>query len=172
VKWGAGTFNAGDSSDCSVPNRTLATIDVIEHLEASPSQAELDIMKLAQSHFTSQALLAAIRIGALDVLAVAHGGDSAAASMTVDGIIAKIQAQDSSGVINNDALFRCLRLLCTSGVIEETINDAHESAYLLTEVGRLSNDPGVMATRLAWHRLPCIGPSSRSGTLGLSFQIT
>jgi hypothetical protein len=161
VKWGAGTFNAGDSSDCSVPNRTLATIDVIEHLEASPSQAELDIMKLAQSHFTSQALLAAIRIGALDVLAVAHGGDSAAASMTVDGIIAKIQAQDSSGVINNDALFRCLRLLCTSGVIEETINDAHESAYLLTEVGRLlqrsgrnGDTPSMASFALHWSELP------------------
>ena len=152
---------AGDSSECSVPNRTLTTIDVIEHLEASPSQAELDIMRLAQSHFTSQALLAAIRIGALDVLAVANGGDSAAASMTVDEIIAKIQAQDSSGVINNDALFRCLRLLCTSGVIEETINDAHESAYLLTEVGRLlqrsgrnGDTPSMASFALHWSELP------------------
>jgi len=35
-----------------------------------PSKAELEIMQLAQSHFSAQALLAAIRVGAFDVLEV------------------------------------------------------------------------------------------------------
>ncbi|KAL3796518.1 hypothetical protein ACHAW5_004420 [Stephanodiscus triporus] len=97
---------------------------------------------MAQSHFTSQAVLAAIRIGALDILADAHDGDSVAVSMTVDEIIAKLRAQNSAVVINRDALFRCMRLLCTSGVIEEKINVEYESSYLLTEIGRLLRRPG------------------------------
>ena len=44
---------------------------------------------MAQSHFTSQAVLAAIRIGALDILADAHDGDSVAVSMTVDEIMTR-----------------------------------------------------------------------------------
>ena len=101
------------------------------------TSSEAAVLQLAQSHFSSQALLVAIRLGVLDVLKVAHDDNANDVSLTVDEIITKIQ--DSSSLdINRDALFRCLRLLCTTGVIEEIINkDSDTSAYVLTEIGRL-----------------------------------
>ncbi len=63
---------AGDKNgyiDWSDATDVLFASDIIEHPRVSQSQAELDVIKLAQSHFTSQALLAAIRVGALDALA-------------------------------------------------------------------------------------------------------
>ncbi|KAL3809956.1 hypothetical protein ACHAXA_011398 [Cyclostephanos tholiformis] len=149
-----------DYSDCNDSTDVLLTNNIIEHPQVSQSQAELDVIKLAQSHFTSQALLAAIRVGALDVLAASHDGDMA--SMSVDEIIAKIQTRDSAAVVNRDALFRCLRLLCTSGVIKETINCAYETAYSLTQMGRLlhqrpgrKGDTSSMASFvLHWSEIP------------------
>ena len=94
------------------------------------------ILQLAQSHFSSQALLVAIRLGVLDVLKVAHNDNANDVSLTLDEIITEIQDASSQN-INRDALFRCLRLLCTTGVIEETISNDDTSAYVLTEIGRL-----------------------------------
>jgi hypothetical protein len=71
-------------------------------------------MQLAQSHFSAQALMAAIRVGAFDVLEFDPNGDEslASSSLTVDEIIAKIHRFDEDAAsINRDALFRCLRLL-------------------------------------------------------------
>ena len=60
--------------------------------------------------------------------------------MTLDEIITKI-AQGNASTINRDALFRCMRLLCTTGVINETINKDNDSAFLLTDMGRLLQCP-------------------------------
>ena len=74
------------------------------------TSSEEAVLQLAQSHFSSQALLVAIRLGALDVLNVAHDDNANDVSLTVDEIITKIQ--DSSSLdMKRDALFRCLRLL-------------------------------------------------------------
>jgi hypothetical protein len=166
---------AGDCNDCSDWSDTtdvLSNSDITEHPRVSQSQAELDVIKLAQSHFTSQALLAAIRVGALDaLLAASYDGNYNTASMTVDEIVANIQTRDSAVVVNRDALFRCLRLLCTSGVIEETIKCANGPKYSLTQMGRLlhqrpghEGDPSGMASFVlhwseisvwnAWSELP------------------
>ena len=137
--------------------------DLHEHLQL-PSKAEMNIMQLAQSHFSAQALLATIRIGAFDVLGFdLNGDDYRALSMTVDEIISEIHSFDSdAATINRGALFRCLRLLCSSGVIKEVINEANESAFLLTGTGRLlqrstthnSDSPNMSAFVLHWCELP------------------
>ena len=115
------------------------------------TSSEAAVLQLAQSHFSSQALLVAIRLGALDVLNVAHDDNANDVSLTVDEIITKIQDASSLG-INRDALFRCLRLLCTTGVIEEIINeDSDTSAYVLTEIGRLLQ-------RQSAHDVPSMAP--------------
>ena len=102
----------------------------------SSHQAEMDVMKLAQSHFSSQALVAAIQMGVFNVLDID-------ASLTVDEIIAKIKddgettSDNSSSRVRRDALFRCLRLVCTTGVLKETISIDKESTFSLTEMGQL-----------------------------------
>ncbi|KAL7528357.1 hypothetical protein ACHAXR_002403 [Thalassiosira sp. AJA248-18] len=124
-----------------------------------PSQAELDVLKLVQSHFSTQALLAVMRLGVLDVL---HN----AKSLTVDEAITRTHRLDESHnarTINRDALFRCLRLLCNVGVIKETtksIDGVSESAFLLTEMGQLLQQPessdtsGMASFVLHWAELP------------------
>eukprot|EP00956_Cyclotella_meneghiniana_P033675 scaffold98240_cov77-Cyclotella_meneghiniana.AAC.1 len=65
------------------------------------------------------------------------------ASLTVDEIIAKIKddgettSDNSSSRVRRDALFRCLRLVCTTGVLKETISIDKESTFSLTEMGQL-----------------------------------
>lgn len=129
-----------------------------------PSKAELEIMQLAQSHFSAQALLAAIRVGAFDVLEFDPNGDESGASLslTVDEIITKIHRFGANAAsINRDALFRCLRLICSSGVMKEVINDANELAFLLTETGRLlqrsrrnNESPSMASFVLHWCETP------------------
>ncbi len=71
----------------------------------------------------------------------------------MDEIITEIHRVDADAAnINRDALFRCLRLLCSSGDIKEVINDANKSAFLLTEAGRLPQRS----------RQNCEGPSMSS----------
>ena len=114
-----------------------------------PSQAELGILQLAQSHFAAQALVAIIRLGVLDVLDE-H-------SLTVDEIITKACHDQDATTINRDALFRCLRLLCTVGVIQDTTKNNHsvsESAFLLTEMGQLLQQPEYSSFVLHWAELP------------------
>ena len=116
-----------------------------------PSQAESDILQLVQSHFSSQALVTAVRLGVLDVL-MEQVEDENDASLTVDGIIAKTSSSSSSSnndVINRDALFRCLRLLCTTGVVHEVVNNLNESAFVLTEMGRLLQSPTSTAESMS-----------------------
>ena len=99
------------------------------------SQAEMDLLQLAQGHFVSQALVTVLKCGVFDVLLTS--------SLTVDEIISKIahvQGNRASS-INRDALFRCMRLLCTTGVINETINKDNDSAFSLTDMGRLLQCP-------------------------------
>ena len=99
------------------------------------SQAEMDALQLAQSHFVSQALVTVLKCGVFDILA-----KEVDASLTLDEIITKI-AQGNASTINRDALFRCMRLLCTTGVINETINKDNDSAFFLTDMGRLLQCP-------------------------------
>jgi len=98
------------------------------------SQAEMDLLQLAQGHFASQSLVTAIKCGVFDVLSTS--------SLTVDEIISKI-VQGNASTINRDALFRCMRLLCTTGVINETINKDNDSAFLLTDMGRLLQSQSI-----------------------------
>ena len=105
----------------------------------SPSQAELDVLRLAQSHFASQALLAIFRLGVLDVLDCDHQRAN-----SVDEILTKLhsRANHDATTINRDALFRCLRLICTTGVVDETTKsggggNGGEPAYFRTEMGNL-----------------------------------
>jgi len=95
------------------------------------SQAEMDLLQLAQGHFVSQALVTVLKCGVFDALA---GVD---VYLTVDEIISKIEQGNRASSINRDALFRCIRLLCTTGVIHETINKDNDSAFFLTDMGRL-----------------------------------
>ncbi|KAL7528581.1 hypothetical protein ACHAWF_002617 [Thalassiosira exigua] len=123
-----------------------------------PSQAEMSVLQFAQSHFAAQTLIALMRIGVLDVLA---------GSLTVDEIITELNRDSERKVtttINRDALFRCLRLICTTGVLEEATKNVDgggdESAFSLTEMGQLirrpkSSDESSMASFMFhWAELP------------------
>ncbi len=102
--------------------------------ELSPSDTEMKILQLAQSHFIGQALHTIIRLGVMDVLQNTE-------ALTVDEIISKIYAtkKESTSTINREALFRCLRLVCTSGAVGETTkqvdDNVMESAYFATDMG-------------------------------------
>ena len=103
---------------------SIHSSDDSNNCDTAPSipshQAEMDVIKLAQSHFSSQALVAIIQIGVFDYVLDVD------ASFTVDEIIAKIKDygettfDDSSLLIRRDALFRCIRLVCTTGALKET----------------------------------------------------
>ena len=130
---------------------------------SSPSQAELDVLQLAQSHFSSQALLAAMRLGVLDELKFVYDDSENADPLTVDEIITRLHRtkNQSAPTINRDALFRCLRLLCTVRVIEERskiIDGMRESAFVLTEMGQLLQSPEASESMgsfvLHWAELP------------------
>eukprot|EP00985_Skeletonema_marinoi_P006196 scaffold2690_cov168-Skeletonema_marinoi.AAC.2 len=101
--------------------------------ELTPSDTETKILQLAQSHFVGQALLTLLRVGVMDVLHMTE-------ALTVDEIITKINdtKKASTSTINREALFRSLRLVCTSGVVGETtkeVNENMESAYFATDIG-------------------------------------
>ncbi|KAL7439615.1 hypothetical protein ACHAXM_006782 [Skeletonema potamos] len=103
--------------------------------ELSPSSdTEVKILQLAQSHFVGQALLTLIRLGVMDVLQNTE-------VITVDEIISKINStkKDSTSTINREVLFRCLRLVCTSGAVGEATKQVDgnilESAYFATDMG-------------------------------------
>ena len=94
-----------------------------------PSNAESQLLQLVQSHFVAKALLAFVRLGLQDVL-------DESKAMTMDEII----NQTKPTPIRRDVLFRCLRLLCTAGVINEstrTADDVTQSAFSLTDIGML-----------------------------------
>ncbi|KAL3781508.1 hypothetical protein HJC23_011559 [Cyclotella cryptica] len=115
-----------------------------------PSVAEAGLLQLVQSHFVAQTLLAVVRLGVPDVL------DSTRA-MVVDEIIAHLENPHS---INRDALFRCLRLLCTTGVIRETtvsFEGSLQVAFLLTDMGKLlqtSHSESMASFVLHWMEAP------------------
>jgi SAM-dependent methyltransferase len=95
----------------------------------SSSNAEAGLLQLAQSHFVAQALLAFVRLGLPDVMKVSRG-------MTVDEIISQLKPTP----IRREVLFRCLRLLCTAGVVQErtkTIDNTVQSTFCLTDMGAL-----------------------------------
>lgn len=107
-----------------------------------PSEAELGVLQLAQSHFASQTLLAVMHLGVLDVLEL----DGEGPGRSVRDIVMEIsdrRGNMEASTINCDALFRCMRLLCTTGVIHEKISaGVGESTFSLTEMGRLLKSPG------------------------------
>ena len=119
--------------------------------EVSPSGIETKILQLAQSHFIGQALLTLIRVGVLDVLETTE-------ALTIDEIITKIN--DSTSTINREALFRCLRLVCTSGVVGETskqVDGNMESAYFATDIGmrlQIAADQSMAPFILHWLENP------------------
>lgn len=143
--------------------------------ELSQSDTETKILQLAQSHFTGQALLTLLRVGVIDVLQTTE-------ALTVDEIITEINATNkkSTPTINHEALFRCLRLVCTSGVVGETakqVNGNMESAYFVTDIGaRLqTNADQSMAPFIlhwlenplwnAWSQLPDYVESESDGSI-------
>ena len=80
-----------------------------------------------------QALLALLRLGVFDVLQTTD-------ALSVDEIIIAINKEKNvqTSTINREALFRCLRLVCMSGVVRETSKRVHggtEAAYLATDMG-------------------------------------
>ena len=117
---------------------SIHSSDDSNNYDTTPSipshQAEMDVMKLAQSHFSSQALVAAIQMGVFNVLDID-------ASLTVDEIIAKIKddgettSDNSSSRVCRDALFRCLRLVCTTGALKETMSIDKESMFFTNRDG-------------------------------------
>ena len=122
----------------------------------APPDAEVQILQIAQSHFIGQALLALIRIGVIDVLQTTE-------ALVADEIITEINARKTSNTtssINREALFRCLRLVCTSGVVKETIKEVDgdpESAFVVTAAGmRLQNtaDESMAPFILHWLERP------------------
>ncbi|KAL7468793.1 hypothetical protein ACHAXS_009026 [Conticribra weissflogii] len=103
--------------------------------KTSPSNAKLRFLQIAQSHFVAQALHAIVRLHIPDVLAI-----SADEAMSIDNIITMTFEKDRQTSIDKQALFRCLRLLCTAGIIEEVVvteDGRKESAFFLTETGQL-----------------------------------
>ena len=131
--------------------------------EISPSSdTEAKLLQLAQSHFVGQALLTLVRLGVMDVLQTTE-------ALTVDEIISKINAtkKESTPTINREAFFRCLRLVCTSGVVGETtkqVDDNMESAYFATEMGmRLQStaDQSMAPFILHWLESPIWGAFSQ-----------
>jgi len=124
---GRGALTAKSSSLCA----DITNNDAGEEL--TPSDTETKILQLAQSHFVGQALLTLIRVGVMDVLHTTE-------ALTVDEIITKINdtKKASTSTINREALFRSLRLVCTSGAVGETtkeVNENMESAYFATDIG-------------------------------------
>jgi ubiquinone/menaquinone biosynthesis C-methylase UbiE len=132
--------------------------DEQEEYVQSTSNAETKLLMLAQSHFVAQALLAFVRLGLPDIMSVSH-------AMTVDEIV----SHSEPSPIRRDVLYRCLRLLCTAGIITETIERVHstsQSAFALSDVGALlrTSNPQSMAPFIqhwmeeplwnAWSRLP------------------
>lgn len=163
---GRGALTSKSPSLCIVTN---------DDDELSPSETETKILQLAQSHFTGQALLTLIRVGVIDVLQTTE-------ALTVDEIIIKINGTNkkSTSTINQEALFRCLRLVCTSGVVGETtkqMNGNMESAYFVTDMGaRLqTNADQSMAPFIlhwlenplwnAWSQLPSFVESESDGNI-------
>lgn len=101
----------------------------------SSSNIETNLLQLAQSHFMGQAVLVLLRLGVFDVLQTTD-------ALSVDEIIIAINKEknvQTSTAINREALFRCLRLVCTSGVVREASKQVHdgteEAAYLATDMG-------------------------------------
>ena len=100
--------------------------------------AEAQLLRLAQSHFVAKATLSFVRLRLQDVL------DEKA--MTVDEII----KQSKPKLIRPDVLYRCLRLLCTAGIINESVrivDGIAQSAFSLTDIGMLlrTSHPKSMA---------------------------
>lgn len=140
---GLASFIHGGQSSCSIKNcRNVSRLhspvvtkmsDGIgdnESVHQHPSNPETRLLQLAQSHFVAQTLLAFVRLGIQDILS------SNSNCMTVDEIVAQIK--DTS--IRHDVLFRCLRLLCTAGVVRETgktVDGFTQSAFSLTDAGML-----------------------------------
>jgi hypothetical protein len=101
--------------------------------QSSSDDIEPNLLQLAQSHFMGQALLALLRLGVFDVLQTTD-------ALSVDDIIIAINKEKNiqTSTINREALFRCLRLVCTSGVAKETskqVHDGMEATYLATDMG-------------------------------------
>jgi hypothetical protein len=95
----------------------------------SSSNAEAGLLQLAQSHFVAQTLLAFVRLGLPDVMEVSR-------DMAIDQIISQLKPTP----IRREVLFRCLRLLCTAGVVQErtkTIANTVQSTFSLTDMGAL-----------------------------------
>ena len=107
--------------------------DARDYMQSS-SDIETNLLQLAQTHFMGQALLALLRLGVFDVLQTKD-------ALSVDEIIIAINKEKNvqTSTINREALFRCLRLVCTSGVAKEASKQVHdgteEATYLATDMG-------------------------------------
>lgn len=107
--------------------KVSADDDVPPSMAPTSPDAEAGLLQIIQSHFASQALLSFVRLGIPDILpdALDHVGDSeegksiSSTALTVDDIITKLKEKNPT-TINREVLYRSLRLLCTTGVLQET----------------------------------------------------
>ncbi|KAL7483405.1 hypothetical protein ACHAW6_009060 [Cyclotella cf. meneghiniana] len=125
-------------------------IDDDSNQSVDQSDVEAALLQLAQSHFVAQTLLAVVRLGVPDVL-------DSNRPMVLNEIISRLENPQS---IHRDALFRCLRLLCTTGVVTETVvsfEGSTQSAFLLTDMGKLlqtSHSESMASFVLHWMERP------------------
>ena len=114
------------------------------------SNAENKLLQLTQSHFAAQALFGFVQLGIPDVLDASH-------AMTVDEIVSRLKP---TNIVRHDVLFRCLRLLCTVGVIQEgakVVGRTSQSTFSLTDMGELlrtSDSEGMIPFVMHWMEDP------------------
>ncbi len=99
-------------------------------LRLTPERAGAAIpvaMALAQGHFVSQALFAAVQLGVPDAI-----GDAA---LTIPEIAAALTERE--GAVEEEYLLRVLRLLGAVGVLDESEGPGGEYAFALSDVGAL-----------------------------------
>lgn len=117
--------------------------------DPSSSSMLLPLLKLASTHFSSQALYTAIRLKIPDILGERR--------LSLDEISANIGEK-----CNRDALLRTMRLLAAIDVVEETqlmICDGSQVAYSLTSIGTslregTSESPSMASCILHWMERP------------------
>jgi len=100
----------------------------------------LSLMRLAQGHFSSQALFSALKLGIVDIINKKY--------KTVDDICTKLP-----GKPNKEALLRTLRLLVTVGILKEQVNDQNEVSFGLSPTGALlqsSESSGIASFVSHW----------------------
>jgi len=136
-------------------------------LDAGRAGAAVPVaMQLAQGHFISQALYAAVCLGVPDAIG--------AASLTVPDITAAVRQK--KGNVDEDYLLRVLRLLGAVGVLNEAEGPGGAYAFSLSDVGALMQtgvpgQPSLACGVLHWMEPPLWGswgrlePALRDGSV-------